>query len=810
MLRPRGSSSSCYETNLGPTVTHTNPLGRAFCQPVSALGRAHDEPKPKAGPEAAGPATGSHATSHPHPAAKGGGSDPSPRTTGSRERGGMTRSEDSCVHGFAIVCVLRSQLLYIQYSTCRGATPGVHRNAEWELLSSRGMTVVYRSMRVKRLARPSMLLPSLPSQLDLSRPGTVPVRRKEWQLGESRSRSSSMMRQKLQGWGSGRGQALSGSVALTMSPIAILVLVFSSGCLFYSVKSHLLPTDNIDYDTGAKSFYIANDTFYKDGSPFRILGGDLHYFRVHPQASPSHSFFLKFIRALAHYWEDRLQRAKALGLNAIQTYVPWNLHQPQPEKLNFEDGANLEGYLKLVQKLGMLVMLRIGPYICAEWDFGGFPAWLLSVRPELSLRTSDPQYLKLVDAWWDVLLPKIVPYLYCHQGPVIMVQIENEYGSFGADRSYMEHLAAKVRAVLGEEIILYTTDGAVSKNLEHGSLEGSGVYTAVDFPTEWDPATAFALQKQYNAQGNSPSLSSEFYTGWLTHWGEQLAQTDPEYTAAALDRILYLNASVVLYMLHGGTNFGFTSGSNTGSSVRDFLPDITSYDYDAPIGEAGDIDNPKFQALKAVLGRYILESPPSPPPLPMRKAFGPLQLHKLSSLFHILEYISTDPSGLHMDQPSSMESVHQISGFILYRTNLPSHAKAGSKISISKDLALPAKNIVVDSSSKPRSFNNSLNHIASAPALDKAIYSASVEESATDFCFFDLQLMVPPSSWKQYPEVDRLVSRQPPQSASEYPVKPDALSTLVNTKPKSRVAFRYLKIYYLLSLLGVIIVSTVD
>ncbi|KAG6548447.1 hypothetical protein Mapa_009934 [Marchantia paleacea] len=474
-------------------------------------------------------------------------------------------------------------------------------------------------------------------------------------------------RTKASGFETGRGRALSGSFALTMSPIAILLLVFSSGCLVYSVKSHLLPSEYIENDAGAKSFYIANDTFYKDGSPFRILGGDLHYFRIHPQ-----------------YWEDRLQRAKALGLNSVQTYVPWNLHQPQPEKFNFEGGANLEGYLKLVQKLGLLVMLRIGPYICAEWDFGGFPAWLLAVRPELSLRTSDPQYLKLVDAWWDVLIPKIVPYLYCHQGPVIMVQIENEYGSFGADRSYMEHLVAKVRALLGEDIIVYTTDGAVSINLEHGSVEGSGVYTAVDFPTEWDPATAFAIQKQYNARGNSPSLSSEFYTGWLTHWGEQLAQTDPEYTAAALDRILYLNASVVLYMLHGGTNFGFTSGSNTGSSVHDFLPDITSYDYDAPIGEAGDIDNRKFQALKAVLARYSLESPPSPPPLPTRKAFGPLQLYKLSSLFHILEYISTDPRGVLMDQPSSMETVHQISGFILYRTNLPSHAKAGSKICISK------------------------------------------------------------------------------------------------------------------------------
>ncbi|CAM6096522.1 unnamed protein product [Calypogeia fissa] len=417
-----------------------------------------------------------------------------------------------------------------------------------------------------------------------------------------------------------------------------------------------------------KSFTIDDDQFYKDGAPFRILGGSIHYFRIHPQ-----------------YWEDRLLRAKALGLNVIQTYVPWNLHQPQEAQLNFEKNtfADLEGYLQLAQRLELLVMLRPGPYICGEWDFGGFPAWLLAVEPPLSLRSSDIKYLSLVDNWWDILLPKIFPYLYNEGGPIIMVQIENEYGSFGADKVYMEHLAAKARAHLGDAI-LYTTDGADMGTLLHGSLKGDNIYTSVDFPVEWSAAEAFRLQKLFNLPGKSPPMSSEFYTGWLTHWGEPLAKTDPGTVSAALERLLDLNASVVLYMAHGGTNFGFNSGANTGSTASEFQPDLTSYDYDAPIGEAGNCDSAKFKALRAVLSKHSSSVLPDPPPLPERKAYGIVELQKLPSLFDVLQSISTPQNGIKMDQPLSMELLGQASGFILYRSTLPAHTKPGSKLLISE------------------------------------------------------------------------------------------------------------------------------
>ncbi|KAG0588325.1 hypothetical protein KC19_2G234600 [Ceratodon purpureus] len=235
------------------------------------------------------------------------------------------------------------------------------------------------------------------------------------------------------------------------------------------------------------SFVIEDDMFLKDGVPFRILGGDLHYFRVHPQL-----------------WMDRLLRVKALGLNTIQTYVPWNLHEPRPGHFNFNGSADLLSFLQLAQNLDLLVMLRIGPYICGEWDFGGLPAWLLELEPPVKLRSSDGQYTAQVGNWWKKLLPIVAPKLFSAGGPVIMIQIENEYGSYGSDKLYLQFLQIQARLHLGDDVIIYTTDGAATANLRNGSLPENGVFAAIDFPTGWDPAAAFALQKRYNPSGMSP------------------------------------------------------------------------------------------------------------------------------------------------------------------------------------------------------------------------------------------------------------------------------------------------------------------
>ncbi|XP_044478764.1 beta-galactosidase 17-like isoform X1 [Mangifera indica] len=397
-----------------------------------------------------------------------------------------------------------------------------------------------------------------------------------------------------------------------------------------------------------RKFEVAEDMFWKDGEPFQIIGGDVHYFRVLPE-----------------YWEDRLFRVKALGLNTIQVYVPWNLHEPKPGKLVFEGIADLVSFLKLCQKLNLLVMLRAGPYICAEWDFGGFPPWLLAIKPALKLRSSDHVYLGLVDKWWGVLLPKISPLLYENGGPIIMVQIENEFGSYGDDKAYLHHLVTLARAHLGEEIVLYTTDGGTRETLQKGTISGDAVFSAVDFSTGEEPWPIFKLQKEFNAPGKSPPLSSEFYTGWLTHWGEKMAVTSADSTASYLDKILSKNGSAVLYMAHGGTNFGFYNGANTGVDQSDYKPDLTSYDYDAPIKESGDVDNVKFRAIRRVVEKYSATSLPSFPPDNAKAGYGPIQLQKTALLFDLLDTI--DPADVvQSENPISMESVGQMFGFLLY------------------------------------------------------------------------------------------------------------------------------------------------
>ncbi|XP_072966508.1 beta-galactosidase 8 isoform X1 [Typha angustifolia] len=441
-----------------------------------------------------------------------------------------------------------------------------------------------------------------------------------------------------------------------------LVALISYSASFSFHRGH----GSSDQVSSDRRFWIADDKFWKDGHPFQIIGGDMHYFRIVPE-----------------YWRDRLLRAKALGLNTIQTYVPWNLHEPQPQSWDFEGIADIESYLKLAQELGFLVMLRAGPYICAEWDLGGFPAWLLAVQPALRLRSSDSTFLSLVERWWDVLLPKVAPLLYENGGPIIMVQVENEFGSYGDDKNYLHFLVQLARRHLGNNTILYTTDGGSQDTLEKGTIPEEGVFSAVDFSTGDDPWPIFELQKSYNLPGKSPPLSAEFYTGWLTHWGEQIAHTDGNYTAEALRKILSRNGSAVLYMAHGGTNFGFFNGANTGQFESDYKADLTSYDYDAPIKEFGDVDNTKFKALRRVIHEHSGVSLHPVPSKIKRARYGPVKVNRIASLFEVLNFLCDPIKVVETEQPIAMELVGQMFGFLLYASEYP-EKKDKSIISIPK------------------------------------------------------------------------------------------------------------------------------
>ena len=375
----------------------------------------------------------------------------------------------------------------------------------------------------------------------------------------------------------------------------------------------------------------------------RYISGSMHYARV-PSA----------------YWRDRLQKMKDCGLNAVQTYVPWNFHESQPGVFDFSGDRDLGSFLKTAQDVGLLVILRAGPYICAEWDMGGLPAWLLTHK-DIALRTSDPVYLDYVDNWMNELLPRVKPYLYSNNGPVITVQVENEYGSYYAcDRAYMEHLYHLFQTFLGEDVVLFTTDGDGDSYLKCGTLVPY-LYATIDFGVTADPAANFKSQRDYQPKG--PLVNSEFYTGWLDHWGEPHQTVSSEAVAATLDLILKLNASVNMYMFEGGTSFAFWNGANAGEVYQ---PQTTSYDYNAPLTEAGDPWQ-KYTLISKVISSYTGTLPYTPLVVP-KAAYGKVYMTAAVGLFDSPQLIVNQVSSA---MPVSMEMLGQNFGFVIYSTKLP-------------------------------------------------------------------------------------------------------------------------------------------
>lgn len=419
----------------------------------------------------------------------------------------------------------------------------------------------------------------------------------------------------------------------------------------------------------SSSFNVSNDAFMLNGKPFIIRASCFHYFRTHPSD-----------------WKDRLLRLMSMGINAVEMYVPWNFHNVS-SVVTWSGDRDLPAFLSLLQDLGLLVLLRPGPYICAEWEWGGLPSWLLK-DPNLKIRTFNGPYLAAVAAWWAELMPIVRAHLY-PRGNIVMVQIENEYGFFGDveknpdDLAYMRWLANLTRSYLGNDVIFYTTD---PWNVMHrGSLNGEfGAIAIPDFGPDQNPEIAWAEQKQHNAPGRSPRMCSEYYTGWIASWGANMANTSSAAVAQTLDKILSQNGSVSLYMGFGGTNFGFWSGAN----LDPYVYDIQSYDYNAPVAEDGThgygsdgID--KFDAIRSVFAKYSgggKSFPSEAPPRPATK-YGSLAPSGVVSLWGTLATIAQPSlSGV----PVYMEFLDQQSGFVLYE--FAAEIAAGS----SNVLKLPA------------------------------------------------------------------------------------------------------------------------
>lgn len=400
-----------------------------------------------------------------------------------------------------------------------------------------------------------------------------------------------------------------------------------------------------DLRRGSRSFVIdyENNRYLKDGEPIQIVSGSIHYFR-----------------SLPDQWDDRLATMKAAGLNAIQTYVEWSSHEPEEGQFKFDGFQDIVRFLKLAQKNDLLVLLRPGPYIDAERDMGGLPYWLLSKNSSIGLRTRDPVYLNYVTRYFSVLLPLLRPLLYSNGGPIVTVQIENEYGSYHAcDFVYTALLRDLARHHLGDDAVLYTTDGDADSLLRCGKVEGA--HTTVDFGTGGNIVDSFAVQRRHQERG--PLVNSEFYTGWLDHWAEPHQMVNTSAVVHDLDKMLSMNVSVNLYMFHGGTSFGYKAGSNVGNGR--FQPTPTSYDYDAPMNEAGDPTD-KFVAIRNVIAKY-LPVEPVPVPKPKKKmALGKIALEQIFNLTTMRDNFAFNRFA--SDLPLSFERIRQSQALVIYDT----------------------------------------------------------------------------------------------------------------------------------------------
>lgn len=391
-------------------------------------------------------------------------------------------------------------------------------------------------------------------------------------------------------------------------------------------------------------FTIGEQDFLLNGKPHRILAGALHYFRVHPDQ-----------------WADRIRKARQMGLNTIETYVAWNMHAPTPDAFDTSAGLDLGRFLDLVAAEGMHAIVRPGPYICAEWDNGGLPAWLFGSGNPV-IRSSDPVYMKLVRRYFEQLAPILVPRQIDAGGPIILVQIENEYGAYGKDADYLEELVELNRQI-GLTVPFTTVDQPEPDMLVNGSL--AGLHKTGSFGSR----AKQRLETLRKHQPTGPLMCSEFWVGWFDHWGAHHHTTSAGQAAGELEDLLAAGASVNIYMFHGGTNFGFTNGANDKGVYQ---PTVTSYDYDSPLDESGH-PTAKYWAFRDILGRYTeLDEHDVPPD---KQAARTLEL-PLTQELSLWDYVDASADWTDSEQLSSTDAIGHFSGFSMYRTQLAPAAKA--------------------------------------------------------------------------------------------------------------------------------------
>ena len=396
------------------------------------------------------------------------------------------------------------------------------------------------------------------------------------------------------------------------------------------------------------TFEIKED-FYLNNEKIKIISGSIHYFRVVPE-----------------YWQDRLEKLKLMGCNTVETYVPWNFHETHEGKIDFTSKRkNLVHFIKLAEKLGLLVILRPTPYICAEWDFGGLPYWLLKDK-NLRIRSNDEKFLSKIDKYFSVLLPLVTPLQMTEGGNIIMMQIENEYGSFSNNKTYLRNMK-NLMTKYGVTVPLFTSDGAWQEALESGTLIEDGILPTANFGSRTEEQ--FGELQKFMDKNNikAPLMCMEFWIGWFNNYGTDIKKRCPKESAMEFDKMLEMGHSNI-YMFHGGTNFDFFNGCSYHDGID---PQTTSYDYDALLTEWGDVTE-KYITFKEVIKKYRTVEEFKLSTQIKKINYGKIELSRKVSLFNTLHTISKT---IQSDRTLTFEELNSGYGYVLYRLNIEGQRK---------------------------------------------------------------------------------------------------------------------------------------
>ena len=385
------------------------------------------------------------------------------------------------------------------------------------------------------------------------------------------------------------------------------------------------------------SFETGQNTFLLDGKPFVVKAAELHYPRI-PRP----------------YWEHRIRMCKALGMNTLCLYVFWNIHEQRPGQFDFTGQNDVAAFCRLAQKHGLWVIVRPGPYVCAEWEMGGLPWWLLK-KKDIRLRERDPYFMERVRLFEQKVGEQLAPLTIQRGGPIIMVQVENEYGSYGEDKPYVSDIRDCLRQIYGPKMALFQCDWA--SNFEKNGLD--------DLTWTMNFGTGANIDQQFRRLGElrpqAPKMCSEFWSGWFDKWGARHETRPAKAMVDGIDQMLSKGISFSLYMTHGGTSFGHWAGANSPG----FAPDVTSYDYDAPINEYG-LPTPKYHELRQTLQKYAEKKLPDVPNAPMPIITVPkFELTEFAPLIAGISQVILTP------EPKTFEEMGMGWGTMAYTTTLP-------------------------------------------------------------------------------------------------------------------------------------------